>query len=165
MEWPFENCSRKYQVPAKSCSTSSSRTQSGTATLFSSLWLGWVMWPCWLPWDLNRSHVWYFQAWPIKSFTNAPPWAFPWHPMGWQHPEQLWEPYVEGSSASESRGPWMTGWKMPNTFLIFPTCHPEFEWENKQETVTKIPLWLNYYILGLFVCTFTYYKLLVKMLC
>lgn len=86
----------------------------------------------------------------------APPWAFPWDPRRGPHPEWLCKPYVEDGSASDSQI--SERWREKIYHLPHPCqpVRPGLEGENKEETITKVPLCLNHYILDLFVCTLAF---------
>lgn len=96
------------------------------------------------PGSMSRSELWYSQAWPVQTLICSLPWAFSWDP--WDGDIQNdWKSSVEDSSAFGSPGEWLDRKELP-----FNLISPGLEWENKQETMTKIPMCLIYGILDLF---------------
>lgn len=87
-----------------------------------------------------------------KPFMCAPPWAFPWDQGGGRHIQS------DHASLMLKMAVLLTT-RPPNDWIekIYHLSHPcqpprhELEGENKEETITKIPLCLNHYLLDIFV--------------
>lgn len=96
------------------------------------------------------SPVGYEQKWgvvlPTLDYTNfhmCSSMGFVMGSMRRQYPEWLWKTSVEDTVLLAAE---VNGRKRP---IIFQPISPGLEWKNKQETMTKIPLCLNYCILDL----------------